>query len=139
MYPFEYSVALRFRHPRIDPKVISEQIGRKPSRSWTAGDARTTPKGERLRGHNEETYWSAPLHSKRTLDSRKTDFEKFIIVVIDKLEPHKKFINKLIRGGGKAEIFIGLFGTNDYGFELKREHIKRLGAVGVGISVCIYP
>jgi len=139
MYPFEYSVSLRFRHPSIDPRVISEQLGKNPSRSWKTGERRTTPKGQKLKGFREETYWTSPLHSQRTLNDRKANFEKFIMSVIDELEPHKRFINKLINGGGEAELFIGLFGTKDYGFGLRHEYIKRFGNIGVGISICIYP
>jgi hypothetical protein len=139
MNPYKYSVSLRFLHPEIDPVIISKYIGIKPNFSWKAGEPRTTPKGDELGGTREETYWTGSLHPGKSVYSRKIGFEDFLVKAIDELENKYKFINKLLRTGGEAELFIGIFGGRDYGFEIKRDIIKRLGKIGISLGFCIYP
>ena len=138
MNPYKYSVSLRFRHPEIDPMIISKNIGIKPSRSWKAGESRTTPQGEELGGTNKETYWTGPLHSGKSVYSRKIVLEDFLLKTIDELEHKNKFIKKLLRSGGEVEFFIGIFGDRDYGFEINRDIINKLGIIGISLGICIY-
>jgi hypothetical protein len=139
MYPYRYCVSLRFWHPTIDPEVISTKLGKKPSRLWRAGEPRTTPKGNKLEGTWKDSYWTAPLHPKKSLSSRKTQIETFLSTALDELAPHSKFIKAILAGGGRAEFFVGLFGDKNYGFDLEPELLQRLGKIGLRLSLDIYP
>lgn len=139
MYPFRYCVSLRFRHPTIDPAIISKKLSLKPKFSWKAGEPRTTPKGTMLGGIRKESYWTAPLHSKQSLSSSKKSFEKFLSTALDELEPHSKFIKKIAKEGGGAEFFIGLYGSKNFEMELEPDLLKRFGKMGIRLALDIYP
>jgi Domain of unknown function (DUF4279) len=139
MYPFRYEISLRFRHPSIDPAIISKQLRIKPRWSWKAGEPRKTPKGTALSGNRSESYWTAPLQSKKTLYSRTTDFEEYLISIAHKLKPHASFIKKIIKGGGGAELFVGLYGSKNFGMDLRPKLLHDLGKLGLRLSLDIYP
>lgn len=65
MYPYRYSVSLRLFHPRIDPRVITDRLGKVPKHSWQAGTPRTTPRGDPLEGIHRESYLVAELEKAR--------------------------------------------------------------------------
>jgi hypothetical protein len=139
MYPFRYSASLRFRHPSIDPAKITQKLGKKPSRQWKAGEPRTTPKGNKLEGFNKESYWTANLHSKKSITSTKTEFEKFLSSALDELTPHSKFIKKILKECGSAEFFVGLYGSKNFGMELEPALLLRFGEIGIRLALDVYP
>ena len=67
--PYEFSVAIRVRHPDIDPRVITRKLGLEPQHAWARGDARKSPSGVQG-GTRRESYWSAalPKSSERLLE-----------------------------------------------------------------------
>lgn len=139
MYPFRYCVSFRFWHPTIDPETISKKLGKSPSRQWKAGETRTTPKGTKLEGINKDSYWTADLHSKKSITSTKIEFEKFLSSALDELVPHSKFIKKILKEGGVAEFFVGLYGSKNFGIELEPELLQCFGKMGIRLALDIYP
>jgi hypothetical protein len=123
----------------MNPEVITTKLGKKPSRLWIAGEPRTTPKGNKIEGIWKESYWTAPLHPRKSISSRKTQFESFLSTALDELAPHSRFIKTILAGGGRAEFFVGLFGDKNYGFELEPELLQRIGKIGLRLSLDIYP
>ena len=51
-----YSVALRIRHPDMDPQDVTAALGIEPKHAWRAGEARRTPVGTPLTGVYRDTY-----------------------------------------------------------------------------------
>jgi len=139
MYPFRYAVSLRFTHPSIDPELISKKLGKKPKWHWKAGEPRMTPKGDMLEGIRKESYWTADLHSKKSISSKKIDFEKFLSTALDDLVPYSKFIKKIVKEGGSAEFFVGLYGAKNFGMELEPDLLQRFGKMGIRLALDIYP
>lgn len=104
-----------------------------------AGEPRTTPKGNRLEGIRKESYWTAELHTKKSITSKKIEFEKFLSTALDELAPHSKFIKKIVKEGGSAEFFVGLFGSKNFGMELEPDLLLRFGKMGIRLALDIYP
>lgn len=139
MYPFRYCVSLRFQHPSIDPEKITQKLDKTPSRQWKAGEPRTTPKGTKLEGFYKESYWTADLHSNKSITSTKIEFEKFLSSALDDLTPHSRFIKKLLKEGGSAEFFVGLYGSKNFGMELEPILLQRFGKMGIRLALDVYP
>ena len=57
MDPQDFSVALRIRHPSIDPAELSRRLGIEPQHAWRAGDPRHLAEGEVGSRTYRETYW----------------------------------------------------------------------------------
>jgi len=57
MSPHEFSIALRIRHPSIDPTAITRKLGVAPQHAWRAGEPRTIEEGEVGSAFYRETYW----------------------------------------------------------------------------------
>jgi hypothetical protein len=139
VYPYSYAVSLRAWHPSIEPDVITSAFGIPPKRTWRAGDARTTPKGTPLDGHYKETYWYADLVSREGGSSEACCFEEWLASLLEKFARYSDFIATLRASGGKAELFIGLFGDRNFGFVLPPRIFRALSDIGLALSFDIYP
>jgi Domain of unknown function (DUF4279) len=55
---YRYAISLRVTHPSLDPAEITSALQLTPSRTWRAGEPRTTPKGTPLQGVYSNTFWT---------------------------------------------------------------------------------
>jgi hypothetical protein len=139
VYPYSYSISLRAWHRSIDPAIITIAFGMRPDRTWRAGDARSTPKGAPLEGHYKETYWSTEVVPHEEGASEACSLEESLSSLAESLSKHSGFISTLCEGGGHAELFIGLYGDCNFGFELEPRVTQALAAIGLALSFDIYP
>lgn len=137
MAGYSYCISLRLEHPSRDPVEFTAALGTEPSRTWRAGEPRTTPKGAPLEGLRRESFWTA------TLAEGAWPPEELGIAlsrVIDVLEEKASFFVDLNRSGGRAEFFIGWFiDEGNSGDALKHDLLGRLACLGVDLSFDIYP
>ena len=138
MYPYTFAVSLRFKHPVMDPAVITRQLHRRPTRAWKVGDTRRTPTGTELPGTYRETYWYRRLTPAGPLSSKRTSLENFLARLQSRLRPHARFFRRVRLGGGNVELFIGVFGQKNYGFELPAPLLSEFGRIGISLSFDIY-
>lgn len=137
MYPYSFSVSLRLKHPKIDPQIITHQLRRRPTRAWKVGDPRKTPIGTPLPGSYRETYWYRTLTG-GALSSKRTRLEDYLDQLRSRLRPHAPFFRRVRSGGGNAELFIGIFGRRNYGYELSAPLLYEFGRIGLSLSFDIY-
>jgi len=64
MSPHDFSIALRVRHPSMDPDEITRQLGIAPQHAWRAGEPRAIEDGEVGSAFHRETYWVGLLPSR---------------------------------------------------------------------------
>lgn len=57
MSPDDYSIALRIRHPSIDPKDVTRRLGIEPQHAWRAGEPRQVDGDDAGSALHRETYW----------------------------------------------------------------------------------
>jgi hypothetical protein len=67
MSPHDFSIALRIRHPSIDPAEITQRLGIEPQHAWRAGEPREIDAGEVGSSVHRETYWVGLLPARPTL------------------------------------------------------------------------
>jgi len=139
VYPYSYSISLRAWHPSIDPGIITSAFGIRPVRALRAGDARSTPKGAPLEGHYKETYWYTDVVPHEEGASEVCGLEDRLASLAESLSKHSEFISTLRAGGGRAELFIGLYGDRNFGFVIEPGVTQALAAIGLALSFDIYP
>ena len=139
MYPYRYSVSLRISHPTINPDTITMKLGIQPFREWMAGEPRLTPKGQKLKGINRETYWVAELHREKSLLSRKVELEDFLAEQLTRFKKMERYFRHIRRTGGRVEFFVGLFCEKNMGAEFPSWLLATMGKLSIELSLDIYP
>ncbi|HEY8508676.1 MAG TPA: DUF4279 domain-containing protein, partial [Steroidobacteraceae bacterium] len=82
---YEFTIALRLRHPDIDPAEITRQLGLQPQAAWRAGEVRRDTSGEELDGTYRETYWLGKLMPEPRLSGDGVTVESVILQTLGQL------------------------------------------------------
>ena len=139
MNAYEYTIAVRVKHPSIDPTVVTDALRIEPQHSWKAGVSRRTPTGELLEGTYRESYWTGQVLETERLSSDEMPLEDALNRSAARLQRAEEFLSKLIDDGGSIELFVGIFGAGTFGVELPAALLARLGGLGVAVSLDVYP
>jgi hypothetical protein len=123
----------------MNPDTITRKLGLQPSRKWMAGEPRSTPKGNKLKGINKETYWTAELHREKSLLSQKMALEVFLTEQLARLKKVEKYFRHIRKTGGRIEFFVGLFSEKNMGAEVPSSLLATMGKLGIDLSLDIYP
>jgi len=133
-HPYRFKISLRLVHPSADLLSCSGEFGLEPSRHWRVGDARTTPRGKPLEGHQRESYWTAPLD---VFPAK--DLEEALAKTALWLGEHQPFMTEHANSGGTAELFIGFFLESfNSGFLLDPALLAKYSALGVALDFDMY-
>jgi hypothetical protein len=128
------TVSLRITSPVMPAALIVSGVGMTPSRAWSKGDARTTPKGQPLEGVRYSSYATFPLVRKRR--SLLTD----VLAECEERLADRATVFEAIRGtGGTTELFIGWFLDRSGGDTLPTSLMMSLAKLGLALSFDIYP
>lgn len=139
MQLYSFRISLRILHPNIDPDLITDELGIKPSRCWQNGDQRKTPKGTKLKGTYKESYWNAdPFNYGEYLSTDSVALD-IISDVIEYIAPHKQFINKLESEGGRIILIVSTYSQRNYAIEIPPDILKKLSDLGLSIAHDVYP
>jgi hypothetical protein len=131
---FKYAVSFRVRHPSINSKDICRELGMKATRNWTAGHARSTPRGQSLPGINQESYATFDLKNRTNIG-----LAKFLHHTNRRLLKKRKFLNKIYSTGGSLEYFIGWFSDKMAGEVFDTKLLKETADLHIDIALSVYP
>ena len=115
---------------------MTDALGLRPSRTWRAGEPRSTPKGRTLGGANRESYWTAGIEE--------GDWPPRSLVVavgdaLDRLSDRRAFLRRSRSEGGSAEFFIGWFFDGPSGDVLPYDVLAQAADLGIDLSFDVYP
>ena len=139
MQRYSYTIAVRIWHPSIKPEEITRVLGMQPSHFSEAGQPRKTPKGTLLEGVYRESYFSADPFDRGEYSSTDDLAEDALAEVLQVLEPHKAFIQKLRGEGARILVQVSSFSGRNYAFEFSPELLGRYAALGVSLAHDVYP
>jgi hypothetical protein len=137
MQSYSFSVALRFWHPSVDPRVITIQLGIAPELSVQAGQPRVTPKGTPLEGVYRESYWHAKP-CPRWREATEIEADRAVLELLPQLEPHGEFIKQLVATGGRALIHISTYGPGNYALIFSPELTGQCSQLGLSLAHDVY-
>lgn len=154
--PFE--LALRIRHPSIDPTAISRELRMQPEHSFKAGDPRESSSGIAATSVHAESYWLATLQPEqwlaepfsgiefpgtgrstavrervRTLFSQQLGMA-LTLVATHLLRTHADFLRKVQTEGGDVGLIVELPTAQAQSFTLTPQVAKILCELGVSVD-----
>jgi hypothetical protein len=132
--PYRFKISLRFRHPRRELSGCSSEFGLMPTRQWSAGQGRTSPRGEPLKGLWDESYWTTSLEIEPD-----EAIEIALARIAQWLSHHAPFLSTHSISGGSTGLFIGFFleGFNS-GFSLEPSLLAQYTSLGVALEFDLY-
>jgi len=123
--PYEFRISLRIWHPSMMPAEISRNLRIRPCLTQSVGAARKTPKGQLLGGEYRRSYWTADITS-RWLRSARKPADSYITRVSERLAVHARFLRRVHREGGRAEIWVWTHSKRNYAIDLPPGTLKRI-------------
>jgi hypothetical protein len=109
-------------HPTMTPTEISAALGLESPYSHCVGDPRKAPNGVVLGGNYRDTRWR---HSIRwELDDQR--FGLAISALVEKLVPHKVFLDHVRSTGGRAQIILQDLGDGYLGDTIPFEVLAKM-------------
>jgi hypothetical protein len=129
-----FTVQLRFVHPSMSAKSISDAFGCTPDRMWSSADARTTPTGLPLQGVRKETYWSYT----ETIYDKRAFFDE-MMSQLDGFKKHTDFLTEFYATGGEAMIVVGLHGKTNIGDTLNADQLRKIAKMGFSVGIEVFP
>jgi hypothetical protein len=128
------SISLRFRHPSQDLNYLSTLLDMPCSRSWLAGSSRQTPRGDKLPGIYDYSYWYTRLEF-----PAKNAFKEQIEGILNRLLSVKDALAGFRQSGGGTEIYIQFPGSVNNGDTIPSDILKIMGDLGVDLILEVFP
>jgi hypothetical protein len=136
MSSYGFYLNLRFWHPTIDPRSITDALGREPERACWAGDPKTSPTGRALQGVWARSYWSQGIV--RMEDSSVFDAETAIDRELDALQPHAEFLLEFNNSGGTGMLELNSWGDGSYAIILTPGILGKAARIAVALAHQVY-
>jgi hypothetical protein len=155
--PRPFELALRIRHPSIDPATISRELRLKPEHSFKAGDPRESVSGIAATAVHCESYWLATLDPTEWPAEQLGGFNfpnapkagaakerlRATIESVDTaltfsashfLRAHADFLRRVLSDGGDVALIVELPASGVQSFTLTPQVCKVLSDLGVSID-----
>jgi hypothetical protein len=129
-----FAVSLGIRHPDANPADITHAIGLVPKMTSRLGEPRKTPKGKRLGGTYQFSYWS---HSFDVAGA--VNLAPVLEQLIVRLRPYKPFFRRIVRETGTVELFCGVFVDGNWDEALSHEVMRHLADLHIDLRLDVYP
>ncbi len=129
-----FNIRVVVRHSSMDPAEITSETGLEATRSWRAGDRKTTPTGRSIEGKFRDTMWS---HVWEWRGTRK--FASHLSEVVSILEAHADFFAKINDTGGSISAVIDLPGEVNVGDTFGAGLLGRMACLKVSLGVEVFP
>ena len=156
--PFE--LAIRIRHPSLDPAEITRELKLEPEHSFKAGDPRTSSSGIAAASVHAESYWLSHIEAgrlpspalfdeppiARRLRAGMAAVERMRAVAGDSLGitltacvllflgPHREFLRRVKNEGGTVALLVEISASNVPGFKLTPDVSRVLSDLGITVE-----
>lgn len=128
-------ISLCITHPSQPAAAICAALSLAPSWTWDAGVPRRNAKGTALLSiPYHETYCTFPLGEGTDLPAQA------VAAAVERMTPYREAFSAWRAEGGRIEFFVGWFAEGGNACDrFEPELLARLGALGIGLSLDIYP
>lgn len=127
-----YEISLRIWHPTLTRNRISEGLTRESHAGWNVGDPRKSIANLPITPH-EHTYWTSRLTTGEV-----HPLNVALKEVCGTLQPYTEFLAEIRRTGGRAELFVGWFSTENLGETLSYLSLEAIANLGLDLALDIY-
>lgn len=126
------SISLQIWHPKINKDEIIKCINLEPSRCFSIGEQKTTPRGTKLLGVWETTYVSYSVISEEDIDIE-SGIEKAIALLKNSINDGAIF-KQISSTGGKCSFYISLYEKTHIAFEISSSLIERIRELNIDLG-----
>lgn len=130
---FGYRVSLRITHPTLCAGAIAASLGMAPEFSWTAGEARTTPRGTLLEGVHRDSYCSFHLGS-----GDDGQLARCLDVCLTELAGAATFLTEMRKTGGSLMFYAFWHPNGDTGEVFGTDLMRRMADLGIVLGINVY-
>lgn len=149
--PEAFRLALRVRHPSMDPDELSRAFGIEPEYSFRAGSVRSSRSGAKTASVHPESYWLGELNktgqaldqsfpgalqiAERQLEAARNSLSWALsLTCMRVLKPHVDLLRRIRSEGGEVTLLVTIY-TNDVGdFNVPPEASRACGELGIAIE-----
>jgi hypothetical protein len=153
--PPTFELALRIRHPSLDPATISRELQLQPEHSFKAGEPRESSSGIAATAVHCESYWLATLDPSEWPTEQLGGFElqggprarerlrsmlvespgmAITIGTTHFLRAHGDFLRRVQNEGGDVGLIVELSASSAQGFTLSPQVMKVMSDLGISID-----
>jgi hypothetical protein len=136
---YEFTIALRIRHPNIEPTEVTRNLGIEPLHAWRAGEPRRDVGGTEISGSYRESYWMARLMAKPELAADRVSVESEVLRTLAQLRRAFGFLVTLKAEGGAADLHVNIFAREEFNLEFLPETLSLLGRLGLTVAIEVKP
>jgi hypothetical protein len=129
-----YTLSFRVTHPKMSSLQISEIVGLKSEFSHDVGSKRPTSNNDPLGGSYKSSYCCFKLEE-NPQNAIGDSVEKWNLYFASRSAE----LSQITTTGGILEYFIGIFATENWGFELTPRDLGKLSDLKIKVSFDIYP
>lgn len=126
-------IALYFKHPTWDLSYLETALGLPMRHGWTAGKPWVTNSGAILPARSDN-YWNSGFEF-----SQERGFIEDINIVLELFQKENVRLRELIASGGSVAIYLQFQGNVNDGDNIPAAMLKRIGDLGVELSLEIFP
>lgn len=156
--PFE--LAIRIRHPSLDPAEITRELKLEPEHSFKAGDPRTSTSGIAAASVHAESYWLSHIDAARFPSPGLFDEQpggrrlrggvaaaerlralagdslgiSLTACVLLFLGPHREFLRRVKNDGGSVALLVEISTTGVPSFKLTPDVSRVLSDLGITVE-----
>lgn len=154
-----FELAIRIRHPSLDPADISRELRLEPEHSFRAGDPRSSSSGIAATSVHAESYWLSHIDTARlppaglfneqlgvrrmggqpaeerlraiTADSLGMALSSFVMLF---LGSHREFLRRVKNEGGEVSLLVEVSTKSVPGFKLAPQVSRGLSDLGITVE-----
>jgi hypothetical protein len=149
MDPQDFSIALRIRHPSIDPADVTRRLGVEPQHAWRAGEPRRVKQGEVGSAVHRETYWVGLLpprlpgpalerlgeHAQEALRNATTHPQVALYFTLLKMKRATDFWREFAEQGGTVECLLQVHKADRFQLDLSQALLLALVELRITLSI----
>jgi hypothetical protein len=135
-----YDIRLLFRHPTIDPDLITSTLGIEPSMQRRAGDRVIGIDGKVRRSIEERSVWSVWVAYEAEEDSHELvmRLQERLAMFLQPLSRHASFVRQL-SAEGEALIELNILGHFHFPCEIPVTTLRTITELGLDLGFEVFP
>ena len=147
MSPNDFSIALRIRHPSIDPAEVTRRLGIDPQHAWRAGEPRQLDDDDAGSAVHRETYWVGLLlpprlgpapwgpHVEERLRSATENPQVSLYFTLLKMKRSAGFWREFADQGGTVECLLQVHQADRFQLDLSQALLLALVELRITLSI----
>jgi|ERR1700733_616830 len=135
-----FRIRLLFRHPTIDPALITQALGVEPTTQARVGDrVRPARDGSLRHGIERESAWGLSAEYRDAYRDTDPNLNERLTSFLEPLMPHAAVVRKLAAESTLANVDLEFPGQYHFGGELSPNVLRKVYNLGLTLGIEVFP